>query len=168
MKKDVSVECSVKCVGSQHSPLFSDGMSHCVLVVSSHSSESESEVAQSCSTLLSPWNFPGNSTGVGCHFHLQGIFPTQGLNSSLPYCRQTLYRLSHQGSCWETCFCELGNRGLMAKGVFFVCETCIITATSLLGNTLVHVSLHYNNRFGQVFNVSVSNGLLASSCWEVI
>ena len=30
--------------------------------------------------LLCPWNFPGKNTGVGCHFLLQGIFPTQGLN----------------------------------------------------------------------------------------
>ena len=34
--------------------------------------------------LLCPWNFPGKSTGVGCHFLLQGIFPTQGLNRHLP------------------------------------------------------------------------------------
>ena len=33
--------------------------------------------------LLYPWNFPGNNTGVGCHFLLQGIFPTQGLNPCL-------------------------------------------------------------------------------------
>ena len=26
------------------------------------------------------WDFPGKNTGVGCHFLLQGIFPTQGLN----------------------------------------------------------------------------------------
>ena len=45
-----------------------------------------------------PWNFPGKSTGVGCHFLLQGIFPTQGSNPDLPHCRQTLYHLSHQGS----------------------------------------------------------------------
>ena len=31
--------------------------------------------------LLCPWDFPGNNTGVGCHFLLQGIFPTQGSNS---------------------------------------------------------------------------------------
>ena len=43
-------------------------------------------------------DFPGNSTGVDCHFLLQGIFPTQGSNLGLPHCRQTLYRLSHQGS----------------------------------------------------------------------
>ena len=31
---------------------------------------------------------------MGCHFFLQGIFPTQGSNPGLPHCRQTLYRLS--------------------------------------------------------------------------
>ena len=30
--------------------------------------------------LLQPWNFPGKITGMGCHFFLQAIFPTQGLN----------------------------------------------------------------------------------------
>ena len=35
---------------------------------------------------------------MGCHFLLQGIFPTQGSNPGLPHCRQPLYRLSHQGS----------------------------------------------------------------------
>ena len=45
-----------------------------------------------------PWNFPGKDTGVGCHFLLQGVFPIQGLNLGLPYCRHTLYPLSHQGS----------------------------------------------------------------------
>ena len=47
--------------------------------------------------LLSPWNFSGMSTGVGCHFLLQGIFLTQGLNPGLLHCRQRLYYLSHQG-----------------------------------------------------------------------
>ena len=48
--------------------------------------------------LLCPWDFPGKSTGVGCHFLLQGIFPTQGLNPGLLYYRQILYQLSHQRS----------------------------------------------------------------------
>ena len=48
--------------------------------------------------LLGPWDFPGNSTEVDCHFLLQGIFPNQGLNPVLLHCRQTLYHLSHQGS----------------------------------------------------------------------
>ena len=41
-------------------------------------------------------DFPGNSTGVDCRFLLQGIFPTQGLNTGLPHCRQMLYHLSHE------------------------------------------------------------------------
>ena len=44
---------------------------------------------------LCPWDFPGKSAGVGCHFLLQGIFPTQESNPGLLHCRQTLYRLSH-------------------------------------------------------------------------
>ena len=34
-------------------------------------------------TTLCPWHFPGKNAGVGCHFFLQGIFLTQGLNSHL-------------------------------------------------------------------------------------
>ena len=47
-------------------------------------------VTKSCLTLRPPglyparllcsWDFPGKNTEVGCHFPLQGIFPTQGLN----------------------------------------------------------------------------------------
>ena len=47
--------------------------------------------------LYSPWNSPGQSTGVVSHSFLHGIFPTQGSNPSLPHCRQILYQLSHQG-----------------------------------------------------------------------
>ena len=46
----------------------------------------------------SPWNSPGQNTGVGSLSLLQGIFPTQGSNPGLPHCRQILYQLSHQGS----------------------------------------------------------------------
>ena len=48
----------------------------------------------------------GKNTEVGCHFLLQAIFPTQGSNSCLLNCRQTLCFLSHQGS----------PRGLLYKG----------------------------------------------------
>ena len=34
---------------------------------------------------------PGKNTEVGCHFLLQGIFPTQVSNSRFLHCRQTLY-----------------------------------------------------------------------------
>ena len=66
-------------------------------------------VAQSCLTLCDPMDCslssscvhgdsPGKNIGVGCHFLLQGIFPTQGSNPGLPHCRQIPYHLSHQGS----------------------------------------------------------------------
>ena len=45
--------------------------------------------------LFCPWDSLGKNAGVGCHFLLQGIFPTQGSNLSLLHSRQMLYRLSH-------------------------------------------------------------------------
>ena len=48
--------------------------------------------------LYSPWNSPGQNTGVGSLSLLPGIFPTQGLDPGLPHCRQILYQLSHKGS----------------------------------------------------------------------
>ena len=48
--------------------------------------------------LLCPWDFPDKDTGMGCHFLLQRIFLTQGLNLGLLHCRQILYLLSYKGS----------------------------------------------------------------------
>ena len=50
------------------------------------------------SWIYSPWNSPGQNTGVGSLSLLQGIFPTQGSNLGLPHCRQIFYQLSHKGS----------------------------------------------------------------------
>ena len=57
------------------------------------------KVVQSCPTLrphrlYSPWNSPGQNTGVGSLSLLRGIFPSQGSNPGLPHCRQILYQLS--------------------------------------------------------------------------
>ena len=46
----------------------------------------------------SPWNPPGQNTGVGSLSLLQRIFPTQGLNPCLLHCKWILYQLSHKGS----------------------------------------------------------------------
>ena len=40
--------------------------------------------------LYSPWNSPGQNTGVSSCSLLQGTLPTQGLNPGLPHCRQIL------------------------------------------------------------------------------
>ena len=42
--------------------------------------------------------FSRKNAEMGCHFLLQGIFPTQGTNSGLLHCKQILYQLSHKGS----------------------------------------------------------------------
>ena len=48
--------------------------------------------------LYSPGISPGQNTAVGSLSLLQGIFPTQGSNPSLPHCKRILYQLSHKGS----------------------------------------------------------------------
>ena len=49
------------------------------------------------STLLCPWDLPGQNSGVGSYSLLQGIFPTQESNPRLPHFRQILSQLSYQG-----------------------------------------------------------------------
>ena len=83
-------------------------------------------VSQSCSTLCNPmnhslpgpcpWNSQGKNTGVDCHFLLQGIFPTQGLNLGPLHCCQILYHLSHQGSIVTV------NLALILKSPVWVCS----------------------------------------------
>ena len=67
-------------------------------------------VAQSCPTLVTPWivacqaslslGFPRQEYWSGCHFLLQGIFPTQGWNpQTCFYCAAGwCLLLSHQGN----------------------------------------------------------------------
>ena len=60
------------------------------------------KVDQQCLTLwghlYSPWNSPGQNTGVDSLSLLQRIFPTQGSNPGLPHYRWIFYQLSYQGS----------------------------------------------------------------------
>ena len=48
--------------------------------------------------LYSPWNSPGQNTGVGSCSLPQRIFPTQESNQGLLHCRWILYQLSHKGT----------------------------------------------------------------------
>ena len=54
-------------------------------------------------TLRTPWNSPGQNTGVGSLSLLQGIFPAQESNQGLPYHRCILYQLSYDGSLEWPC-----------------------------------------------------------------
>ena len=48
-------------------------------------------------SLPCPWDFPGKSTGVGCHSLLQRILPTQGSNPGLSHSGELLYHCA----TWE-------------------------------------------------------------------
>ena len=77
-------------------------------------------VAKSCPSLATPWTvvcqaplpmrfsrqeYWGGGVG-GCHFLLQGIFPTQESNPGLLHCKQILYQLSYKGSPYVYSFCD--------------------------------------------------------------
>ena len=68
------------------------GWLFCV-ILSDGESENRSVMSNSLQPhgLYSPWKVPGQNTGVGSLYLLQGIFPTLVLNLGLPHCRQILY-----------------------------------------------------------------------------
>ena len=74
--------------------------------------------------LYSPWNSPGQNTGVGSFSLLQGIFPTQGLNPGLPNYTWILYQLSHKGR-------PLKNSSLHVES-----ESCSVVSDSLWSHGL--------------------------------
>ena len=90
--------------------------------------------AQACLTLCDPMDdslpgssvhgiFPGKNTGPGCHFFLQGIFPTQGSNLRLLHCRQMLY-------CWPP-----GETPQKKSGQYEASPKCSLLLSLSLGTT---------------------------------
>ena len=67
------------------------------------------------SRLLCPWNFAGKNTRVGCHFLLQGIFPSQGSNLHL----------------WHLLLWQTDSFPLCPWGSPFICITSFICHISL-------------------------------------
>ena len=67
-------------------------------------------VTKSCPTLCDPlpvahqaplsMGFPGKNPGMGCHFLLQGIFLTQGLNPQLLHYKWILYHWAIREAKW--------------------------------------------------------------------
>ena len=55
-----------------------------------------------------PWDFPEKNPGMGCHFLLLGICPTQGQNPGLLHWQEDSLPLSHLGSpVLPLCVCEV-------------------------------------------------------------
>ena len=75
--------------------IISYGLMHLVKWLESRSVMSDSLWPH---RLYSPWNSPGQNSGVGSPSFLQEIFSTQRSNPGLLHCRWILYQLSHKGS----------------------------------------------------------------------
>ena len=115
----------------------------------SKESERKVKVTQSCLTLCdpmnlySPWNSPGQNAGVGSLSLLQGIFPTQGLNTGLPHCRQILYQLSHKGSLvQDIAKCHLLGKLLLVEKHWFKMKTRLPSMMTIL-NILIYYGYFY-------------------------
>ena len=60
--------------------------------------------------LYSPWNSPGQNTGIDSISLLQGIFLTRESNRRLLHWRWILYQLSYGGSTKKcVCICDISN-----------------------------------------------------------
>ena len=85
----------------------------------SKNSESRSAVSDSLPPhrLYSPWNSPGQNTGVDSCSLLQGIFPTQALSPGPVHCRWILYQLSCP--CQILCRRSQDPNGSPCEGLIF-------------------------------------------------
>ena len=102
------------------------------------------------SSLLCPWDPPGKNIGVGCHFLLQGIFPTQGSNKCLrsPASADGFFTTrNHLGSplVWTRLLISLPY--LPRRGIAWSCVRCVCkfltTCQSMVqsGRSMFHSSL---------------------------
>ena len=64
--------------------------------------------------------FPGKNAGVGCHFLLQGIFSTQGLNPRLLYWQANCLLVNHLGN--PSCLADIFSVTKLAR-----CIRCSLT-----------------------------------------
>ena len=109
--------------------------------------------------LYSPWSSPGQNTGVGSCSLLQGIFPTQGLNSGLLHCRQILCQLSFHGSPrileWVTYpFFSGSSWPRHQTGVS--CITSRFFTSWVIREALVKTEVHYNSQDMETTLMSIS------------
>ena len=73
--------------------------------------------------LLWPWDFPGKNTEVGCHFPLQGIFPTQGSNPHLCISCIGRWILSHCAT-WD----DLVNKHVFLYQIYKIYKFFLISS----------------------------------------
>ena len=96
--------------------------------------------------LYSPWNSPGQNTGIGSHSLLQGILPTQRSNQGLPHWRHSLpadlpgkpvFKLL---SCCFLCMCLI--QVSTGKGWGVICQVLLLPNRILGSIVLKNHSKH--------------------------
>ena len=92
--------------------------------------------------LCCPWDSPGKNTGVGCHFLLQGIFPTQGLDPGIeptsPAWQVDSLSLSHLGSlCWT----EVTKAGIFVSFLILGKRLCLSPLSKMLAMGFSYMAL---------------------------
>ena len=89
----------------------------------------------------------GKNTGVGSHFLLQGIFPTQESNPGLLPCRQILYQLSYEGRPTHEAgnrsrYCLLPQFALTPSSHWFPCLLAISTCFNMPSSSCFRYFIH--------------------------
>ena len=87
--------------------------------------------------LLCPWDFPGKNTGVGCHFLPQGIFPTQGLNSSL--CKGGFFTTESPGKPHQSCLYRVKNQENFSACPEWIAGGSVLEASPQMSRRLVRI-----------------------------
>ena len=93
--------------------------------------------------LLCAWNFLGKNTGVSCHFLLQGIFLTQGLNF-VCYVFSVGRRVLYQCATWDSLLLVLNQCMWLLKLFISINEGMgtVFSLEALHGESLIN-GVHY-------------------------
>ena len=99
------------------------------------------------SRLFRPWDFPGKNVGLGCHFLLQGIFPTSR-SSLVSYVSCVGRQILHGCSTWETQSKIFGANRFLAT----VTKVCILFSFLGVANKK-KTGMHFIWRWGIFYHL---------------
>ena len=112
---------------------------------------------------------------MGCHFLLQGIFPTQELNPGLPHCWQMPYHhLRHQGSLKTLLFQNSVSFAAKLRGMYkdlpytlcpYTCTTFSATNISLIVHSVdlekcIILYIHHYGITRSIFSLPSNSSVL--------
>ena len=101
--------------------------------------------------------FPGKNTGVGGHFLLQGIIPTQGSNPCLLHCQADSLPLSHLGSQVINYSLKEKSRVKILASVYYPSRNILLYAQTHINTFLQNSSQLYTLFCILIFNYILEN-----------